>query len=76
MRTGASTSTDKNIVDRSRSHRNRVVSKAVRQTRERLQTGHSSNFDRELMVMHIDSLLQGAAVVPILSSSSQHSGFI
>jgi len=65
MRTGASTSTDKNIVDRSRSHRNRAVSKAVRQTRERLQTGHSSNFDRELMVMHIDSLLQGAAVVPI-----------
>ena len=67
MRTGVSTSTDKNIVDRSRSHRNRAVSKAVRQTRERLQTGHSRNFDRELMVMHIDTLLQGAAIVPIFA---------
>lgn len=65
MSTGVSTSTDKNIVDRSRSHRNRAVSKAVRQTRERLQSGHSRNFDRELMMMHIDTLRQSAAVVPI-----------
>lgn len=67
MKTGVSTSTDKNIVDRSRSHRNRAVSKAVRQTRERLQIGHTSNFDRELMAMHIDTMLQGAAVVPIFA---------
>ncbi|MFT4000673.1 MAG: HAMP domain-containing sensor histidine kinase [Rhizobium sp.] len=65
MSTGVSTSTDKNIVDRSRSHRNRAVSKAVRQTRERLQSGHSRNFDRELIMMHIDTLRQSAAVVPI-----------
>lgn len=65
MSTGVSTSTDKNIVDRSRSHRNRAVSKAVRQTRERLQSGHSRNFDRELTMMHIDTLRQSAAVVPI-----------
>ncbi len=65
MSTGVSTSTDKNIVDRSRSHRNRAVSKAVRQTRERLQNGHNHNFDRELIMMHIDTLRQSAAVVPI-----------
>ena len=38
MSTGVSTSTDKIIVDRSRSHRNKAVSRAVRATRERLQT--------------------------------------
>ncbi|MBB5573617.1 MULTISPECIES: sensor histidine kinase [Rhizobium] len=65
MSTGVSTSTDKIIVDRSRSHRNRAVSKAVRQTRERLQSGHSSSFDREVMMMHVDTLLQGASVMPI-----------
>ncbi|WP_184354800.1 HAMP domain-containing sensor histidine kinase [Rhizobium sp. BK602] len=67
MSTGVSTSTDKIIVDRSRSHRNRAVSKAVRQTRERLQSGHSRNFDRELMMMHIDTLLQGASIMPIFA---------
>ena len=65
MSTGVSTSTDKIIVDRSRSHRNRAVSKAVRQTRERLQSGHSRSFDREVMMMHVDTLLQGASVMPI-----------
>ncbi|MGO4564718.1 sensor histidine kinase [Rhizobium sp. 2YAF20] len=65
MSTGVSTSTDKIIVDRSRSHRNKAVSKAVRQTRERLQTGHVENFDRELTAMHVSAMLQGAAVMPI-----------
>ncbi|PZM13056.1 sensor histidine kinase [Rhizobium tubonense] len=65
MSNGVSTSTDKIIVDRSRSHRNKAVSKAVRQTRERLQTGHVGNFDRELIAMHISAMLQGASIMPV-----------
>jgi two-component system cell cycle sensor histidine kinase PleC len=65
MSTGVSTSTDKIIVDRSRSHRNKAVSKAVRQTRERLQSGHTGSFDREVMMMHVGAMLQGASLMPI-----------
>lgn len=67
MSKGVSTSTDKNIVDKSRSHRNAAVSKAVRTTRERLQAGPSnaSGFDREMLGLHIDSMLQGAVAMPI-----------
>jgi two-component system cell cycle sensor histidine kinase PleC len=65
MSSGVSTSTDKIIVDRSRRHRNRDVSKAVRQTRERLQSGHLKSFDREAMIMHVDALLQGASIMPV-----------
>ena len=65
MGIGVSTSTDKIIVDRSRSHRNRAVSKAVRQTRERLQSGSIGSFDREIMMMHVHAMLQGASVMPI-----------
>ena len=65
---GVSTSTDKNIVDRSRSHRNKAVSKAVRATRERLQLGTSKHnaFDREMVTMHVGALLQSATVMPLL----------
>ncbi|MCM2475711.1 HAMP domain-containing histidine kinase [Rhizobium sp. CG5] len=68
MSKGVSTSTDKNIVDRSRSHRNKAVSKAVRATRERLQSGQAGTpaFDREMLGMHLNATLQGAAVMPIL----------
>ncbi|OJF93465.1 sensor histidine kinase [Pararhizobium antarcticum] len=67
MNTGVSTSTDKIIVDKSRSHRNKAVSKAVRSTRERLQTGQStaSGFDREMLRLYISSVLQGAIAMPI-----------
>src|SRR4051812_40780561 len=67
MSTGVSTSTDKIIVDRSRSHRNKAVSKAVRQTRERLQSGHSSSpaFDREALRMYMAAVLQGASIMPL-----------
>ncbi len=67
MNTGVSTSTDKNIVDKSRSHRNAAVSKAVRATRERLQAGPSnaSGFDREMLALHIDTMLQGAIAMPL-----------
>ncbi|MBB3137410.1 two-component system cell cycle sensor histidine kinase PleC [Rhizobium pisi] len=67
MSTGVSTSTDKIIVDKSRSHRNKAVSKAVRQTRERLQSGHASNssFDRDVLKMYVTSVLQGATIMPL-----------
>jgi two-component system cell cycle sensor histidine kinase PleC len=67
MSTGVSTSTDKIIVDKSRSHRNKAVSKAVRQTRERLQSGHSSRsaFDRDTLRMYAAAALQGATVMPL-----------
>ncbi|MFD2343052.1 sensor histidine kinase [Sinorhizobium terangae] len=64
----ASTSTDKIIVDKSRSHRNKAVSKTVRATRERLQTGSSAptGFEREMLLLHIDSVLHGAIALPFL----------
>jgi two-component system cell cycle sensor histidine kinase PleC len=65
MSTGVSTSTDKIIVDRSRSHRNKAVSKAVRQTRERLQSGNIGTFDREIMMMHLGAMVQGASLMPL-----------
>ncbi|WP_404861599.1 sensor histidine kinase [Georhizobium sp. MAB10] len=59
---------DKNIVDRSRPQRNAGVSQAVRATRERLQFRQplSHHFAREMMLLHINSLLQGAAAMPLL----------
>jgi two-component system cell cycle sensor histidine kinase PleC len=68
MSTGVSTSTDKIIVDKSRSHRNKAVSRAVRATRERLQTatGLSPGFEREMLQLHIASTLQSALAVPIV----------
>lgn len=66
MSNGASASADKNIVDLSRSHRNKAVSKTVRATRERLQsTGrNASAFDRDVLAMHVNTVLQGALVTP------------
>ena len=68
MSQGVSSQTDKNIVDLSRSHKNKAVAKAVKATRERLQTGHAGTqlFDREMMLMHLATTLQGATVMPIL----------
>jgi two-component system cell cycle sensor histidine kinase PleC len=68
MSTGVSTSTDKIIVDKSRSHRNKAVSRAVRATRERLQTatGLSPGFEREMLQLHIASTVQSALAVPLV----------
>lgn len=68
MSTGVSTSTDKIIVDKSRSHRNKAVSRAVRTTRERLQTatGLSPGFEREMLQLHIASTVQSALAVPMV----------
>ncbi|MDO9418984.1 sensor histidine kinase [Pararhizobium sp.] len=67
MGIGVSTSTDKIIVDKSRSHRNTAVSKAVRATRTRLQSGHTdtSGFDREILSLYIRSVLHNALMTPI-----------
>ncbi len=67
MSNGVSTSTDKNIVDLSRSNRNRAVSKTVRATRERLQsTGRSTIvFDRDALALHVNAVLQSALVTPL-----------
>ncbi len=68
MSIAVSTSTDKIIVDKSRNHRNKAVSKTVRATRQRLQTGSSapSGFEREMLLLHIDSVLHGAIALPVL----------
>ncbi len=68
MSKGVSTSTDKNIVDLSRSHRNKAASKAVRVTRERLQYAKTGSpvFDRETLGMYVTAALQGAAVMPFM----------
>lgn len=67
MSTGVSTSTDKNIVDLSRSHRNKAVAKAVRTTRERLQSnGGIPQFESEMLGMHVSATLQAAAVIPMI----------
>jgi two-component system, cell cycle sensor histidine kinase PleC len=67
MSSGVSTSTDKIIVDRSRAHRNKAVSKAVRAMRERLQSSGKGPlvFDRETLVLHISTMLQGAMIMPV-----------
>ena len=65
---GVNSTHDKNIVDLTRSHRNRAVSKAVRATRERLQSngdGGARQFERETMVMYLGSLLQSASIMPL-----------
>lgn len=60
--------TDKNIVDRSRTHKNAAVFKTVRATRERLQTSRAvlPEFDHEMLQLHINAVLQGAAAAPVL----------
>ncbi len=68
MSKAVSTSTDKNIVDLSRNHRNKAVSKAVRTTRDRLQFNQAGRpaFEREMLGMHVKGALQGAIVMPVL----------
>jgi two-component system cell cycle sensor histidine kinase PleC len=68
MSSGVSTSADKIIVDRSRSHRNKAVSKAVRATRERLQSSANGShvFDRDMLAMHVNAVLHGASIMPLV----------
>ncbi|MCO5730038.1 HAMP domain-containing sensor histidine kinase [Rhizobium sp. SSA_523] len=76
MSSGVSTSPDKIIVDRSRQHRNSAVSKAVRVTRERLQSTSTGTpaFDRETLSLHIHTLLQGALILPLFVALASAAG--
>ena len=58
---------DKNIVDRTKAHRNSDVARAVRRTRDRLaQQEGSPEFDRELLKIHARTLTNSAAALPLL----------
>lgn len=67
MSNSASSSPDKIIVYRSRASKNRDTAKAVKDTRERLQTNGQSvgTFEREMMDLHLTSVQQGAALMPL-----------
>jgi two-component system cell cycle sensor histidine kinase PleC len=58
---------DKNIVDRTKAHRNSEVAKAVRRTRDRLsQREGSPDFDRELLKLHARAVINSATAIPAL----------
>jgi two-component system, cell cycle sensor histidine kinase PleC len=62
-----SASVDKNIVDLTRTHRNRDVARAIRRTRDRLaeRAGHPV-FDRELLKLHARAARRTAWAIPLL----------
>lgn len=67
MSKSASIIADKNIVDRSRTRRNKAVFDAVKATRERLQYGSIGTiaFEREMLQMHVVEMLHGATIMPL-----------
>lgn len=64
-----SNSSDKHIVDLTRNRRNNATAKALRATRERLQSTHGGTpaFEKELLLMHAQASLQGAAITPFIT---------
>lgn len=61
------TAADKNIVDRTKAHRNSEVARAVRKTRDQLaQKSGNPVFDRELLKHHARAMLNSATAIPIL----------
>jgi two-component system cell cycle sensor histidine kinase PleC len=67
MSNSASSSPDKIIVYRTRASKNRDTAKAVRDTREKLQTNGQAagTFEREMLDIHLSSLEQSAALMPL-----------
>ncbi|WP_315920037.1 HAMP domain-containing sensor histidine kinase [Mesorhizobium sp. SP-1A] len=58
---------DKNIVDRSKRHRNSDVARAVKKTRDRLsQQAGNPDFDRELLKLHARAMAGSATAIPLL----------
>jgi len=59
---------DKIIVDLTRTHKNAAVVKTVRVARDQLQNSRAvpTAFDREMMMMHVSAVLQGAAAPPFM----------
>jgi two-component system, cell cycle sensor histidine kinase PleC len=63
----ASTTADKNIVDRSKPHRNSDVARAVRRTRDRLsQRAGNPVYDREMLSLHARAVLNTVLAIPVL----------
>ncbi len=62
-----SNTADKNIVDRSKRHRNTDVARAVKKTRDRLsQQVGNPDFDRELLKLHARAMVGSAIALPLL----------
>jgi two-component system cell cycle sensor histidine kinase PleC len=70
-----STTADKNIVDRTKTHRNTDVARAVRKTRDRLsqQPGNPA-FDRDMLLLHAHALVTSAPVLPLLALAVMAAG--
>ncbi len=67
MNMRASSSPDKNIVDKTRVRNNHALSKTVRDTREKLQSsqGVSSGFEMDMLQLHLSNTLQSASAIPL-----------
>ncbi len=62
-----STTPDKNIVDRRKTHRNTDVARAIRKTRDRLsQRSGNPVYDREMLMLHAQTVVSAASVLPLL----------
>jgi two-component system cell cycle sensor histidine kinase PleC len=62
-----SATADKNIVDRTKAHRNSDVAKAVRRTRDRLsQQAGNPVYDRELLKLHARAMVNTALAIPLM----------
>ncbi len=72
MGNSVSNSSDKHIVDLTRNRRGNATAKALRMTRERLQSTHGGipGFEKELLLMHTQASLQGAAITPFITMIS------
>ncbi|PSM20077.1 MULTISPECIES: sensor histidine kinase [Nitratireductor] len=72
-----STMADKNIVDRTKAHRNADLARTVRETRDRLsqQPGNPA-FDREMLRLHAGALTGRAAVLPVLAGVVAAAGLV
>ncbi len=67
MQRQRSASADKNIVDRTKAHRNSDVARAVRRTRDQLaQKSGNPVYDRELLKHHARAMTSGATALPLL----------
>ena len=67
MSSNSSPRADKNIVDRTKAHRNTDVAKAVRRMRDRLsQKAGNPVFDREMVKLHARAMINSAMAIPLL----------
>ncbi|MEN9895740.1 MAG: hypothetical protein RIR97_1592 [Pseudomonadota bacterium] len=78
MSQSVSMSNDKNIVDKTRNHRSKAVMKAMRSTRDKLQSGHleTSRFDGDMLFIYLSTIIQNATVLPVLILLVTITGFM